>query len=235
MKFNTVLAAVGLLGSIAAPAWAENTILYLDSYCKAEGMDAARCSCAREQFLTATNALEPTEIEVMAFLVGQGGLDPVQIMEAIQSFDQTRIPDLMMQLLPITMLIDETCAAPPPQEDVIVDDRSLPVRDRFIAICERDMEFAGVCDCMAGSMETSLDPLLFELLVDIKAAEAAGDDNAFETIASERGLTVQEAEEALALYSTSIVGMVGPIMACVPDELRQMKQGGFSGMIPALQ
>jgi hypothetical protein len=228
MKQLKHLFLIGMFGTLATAASAETVTDYIDGYCSSEGLDAAQCACVQTEFQARTNDLDPADAEAIALFVGQPGLAPQVMMTAMQSLDQTRLPALMMSIDPIMSEVAAACTGP--ATPTFVDDRSLPTRDRYIATCEIDIDFPGVCDCMADAIAQNLEPLMFDLVTDIRAAEAAGEEDAFETVANERGLSVQEAEDALAIYSGSLVSSIGPMMACAPDEIKQMMQGGQAGM-----
>ena len=219
---------IGISGTFSAAANAETGTEYIDGYCSSEGLDVAQCACVQTEYQAGTSDLDPADAEAIALFVGQPGLTPQVKMTAMQSLAQSRLPALMMSIDPIMSEVEAACAGP--AAPTFVDDRSLPTRDRYIATCEIDIDFPGVCDCMADAMAQNLEPLMFDLVADIRAAEAAGEEDAFEKVANERGLTAEEAEDALAVYSGSLVSSIGPMMACAPDEIKQMMQGGQAGM-----
>jgi hypothetical protein len=232
MKRLKHLFLIGMFGTLAAAANAETVTDYIDGYCSSESLDAAQCACVQTEFLAGTSDLDPADAEAIALFVGQPGLAPQVMMTAMQSLDQTRLPTLMMSIDPVMSKVEAACAGP--AVPTFVDDPSLPTRDRYIATCAIDVDHPGVCDCMADALEQNLEPLVFDLVTDIRAVEAAGGEDAFETVANERGLTVQEAEDALAVYSGSLMSSMGPMMACAPAEVMQMMQGGqaaMSGMV----
>ena len=230
MRFKDMIVAIGFVLAFGQPALADKIEEYVEAYCASEGMDGGQCACAKGTFADGTSDLDEGQSIAMAFFLGQPGLTPQQAQEGVLSIDQSQLPTAMMALSPLLDEITSNCSGP--METDFVDDPSLSPRERYVAICEMDIDLPEVCDCVAGSMEDRLDPLVFELLVDVKAEEAAGNENAFETIAEERGLSSEEAEEVLSLYSASLMSTVGIVMACVPAEMQQMIQGGLSG-VPA--
>ena len=232
MKRLKHLCQIVMFGTFGAAANAETVTDYIDGYCSSEGLDVAQCACVQTEFQAGTTELDPADAEAIALFVGQPGLAPQVMMTAMQSIDQTQLPTLMMSIEPVMSKVEAACASP--SVPTFVDDPSLPTRDRYIATCKIDVDYPGVCDCMADALERSLEPLVFDLVTDIRAVEAAGGEDAFETVANERGLTVQEAEDALSVYSGSLMSSMGPMMACAPGDLRQMMQGGpaaMSGMV----
>lgn len=221
----------GAFGCFATTGLAEDVETFLTGYCKAEELDDAQCDCVQTTFAEQTAKMAPDETLAAAFFMGQAGLTPQQMMTALQSIDQTQLQTVLFKLDPVFTAVEETCAKPAEAAVAGLDLSGTP-RERMIALCEQGMEFPNVCDCMADQMLEKMGPQVFEFLVDIRTAEAMGAEDGFAKAAEDRGLTKEEAEQALQQMSGPIMSSAGAIMSCMPEEMQQMMNGGFQGMMP---
>lgn len=134
-----------------------------------------------------------------------------------------------------TMDLGDSCSQAAPGEDAAPTRMAGSARERMIALCTADGADARTCNCVVDRMEGALPPDDFELIVDIREAEARGADDPLAEVAAERGLTADEAEEALANNPAIIEGsmMMGQsMMQCMggmpalPQGIPGMPRGG---------
>ena len=67
----------------------------------------------------------------------------------------------------------------------------------MIALCTADGAEMSTCTCAVDRMEAQFPPADFELIVDIREADARGEEDPLAAVAAERGLSADEARDAL--------------------------------------
>jgi hypothetical protein len=127
---------------------------------------------------------------------------------------------LLFNFAPAAERCDDAAEAAARKREAAAAGAALPEGDdpraRFIRQCAADDGNAGICGCIADRMLEKMGPLEFELMVDMQAARGRGED-ALASLARERGMTVDEAREALAMMSGRIAGVMMSIdpMSCM--------------------
>ncbi len=208
-----ILGSALMLPALAQAQQPPETPDLVDGYCRAEALDAARCACVQDAFAEETAGSDPELARAMAFFLGQPGLTPNQMLAAVQSLDQTLFPTATMQAVSLDLL-----AACPTAEEVTAatDLAALSLRDRYVVTCsEGDEVLQAPCSCAADQLQANLDPLEFELIVDIQVAEYNGAEDGFAAVAEARGLTRDEAEDALAASGPSMMAATSAMMGCM--------------------
>jgi len=186
--------------------------------CADEGNSEGYCGCYMKEFETRVVDQAPNGNAALswALLQGNSAMTNMDYMTTIQSIPPADQKAAAMMLMDTSDLgetcpkMDETAAEPEPLGETPAE--------RMMAICIEDNEDEALCRCMVDNMESKFPPDDFELIVDIREAEFRGSEDAFATVAEDRGLTRQEAETALK-NNPAIMGgtmaMAGSMMQCM--------------------
>ncbi|MEL6413666.1 MAG: hypothetical protein AAFQ15_01845 [Pseudomonadota bacterium] len=189
--------------------------------CSKNGNSDAYCACYMRDFESRVVSQAANGNVTLAWALMQGDsamtqMDYVATMQSLPREDHQAAGMMLMN----TADIGETCSqgmtevAPEPMQGT--------PSERMTAICTEQNENAEMCQCMTTQMQDRLSPDDFELIVDIREAEFQGADDPLAKVAEDRGLTSEEAEEALAMNRSMMSGVMGmDMMACL---------GGMGGM-----
>ena len=142
---------------------------------------------------------------------GMTGSEQVTLMQSIPQADNQSAAMMFME----TMDMGESCSQGPAAAAPKLEGTP---RERMMTVCIAENEDEALCDCMVSKMEAQFNPDDFELMVDIREAEHRGAEDAFAEVAAERGLSREEAEQAL-MNNPAIIGasmsMGASMMQCM--------------------
>jgi hypothetical protein len=138
------------------------------------------------------------------------------MMQSIQTMESNAVQEaavLVTMAKPALEVCEERVAAAPDHGEMPQGDDP---RSRFIRQCAADNDRPDICACIVDKALEKLSVHELELMADMRAAEARGEDPV-EAIAEERGLTDEEAKEGLAAMTGRIAGAMMAIdpMTCV--------------------
>lgn len=186
----------------------------LSEDCTGNGNSDAYCACYRRDFETRVVQASPDDNTTLAFalMTGGGALSSLDYMAAVQSVPQSAHQAAAMIMMSVPNL-GETCtqgetSTPHPLQGTPAE--------RMTAICVQENDNEALCQCMTGQLEGKLSPDNFELIVDIREADAQGADDPLAKVAADRGLSKSEAEEAMAMNQSLMGGVMAmDMMACM--------------------
>lgn len=220
LRLKAVLASALLLPAPVAlaespapekPAQAEALSL-IDSQCAADGIPQEACSCHRDVFTekVIAQASRSDAVRLAAMLQATDAVDQREMMVFVQEAGAETMEEAA-QLLVGAKIALEACndqalaeieAAKAAEAAEAMPEGDDP-RTRFVRQCAAENGQVGVCECVADELLEQLDPIELELMVDLRAADARGKD-AIAALAEERGMTVEEAEQALMMMTGRI-------------------------------
>lgn len=196
----------------------------IDSQCAADGIPQEACSCHRDVFAekVIAQASHPDVVRLAAMMQAMDAVDQREMMDFVQEAGAETMEEAA-QLLVGAKIALEACddealaeieAAEAAEAAEPMPEGSDP-RTRFVRQCAAENGQVGVCECVADELLEQLDPMELELMVDLRAADARGGD-AIAALAEERGMTVDEAEQALMMMTGRISAAMMAIdpMAC---------------------
>ena len=200
----------------ATPASKDDTSAeaILISGCSADGNSESYCACYMEDYRANVAPLMPDAdtAKAWALLNYGGGLSRTAYMEAVRSIPQAaheRAGMLMMS----TMDVGSSCTQGPSAVDAPMEGSA---RERMMAVCIAENEDEALCGCMVDQMQEKLSEDDFELIVDLREAEYRGVEDPLAHIAEKRGLTRDEAEQALGMNQSMMGALMGmDMMACM--------------------
>lgn len=181
--------------------------------CSADGNSAQYCQCYMQDFEARIVSASPSENATRgwALMTAGSSLEPTVYMQMVQDLPQSDHQAgamLMMQ----TMDVGESCSQGP--VDAAAKLTGTPY-ERMVHICMADNEDEALCACTISQMQSKLSEDDFELIADIREADFNGADDPLAVVAEERGLSTAEAEEAMAMNSAMMSGVMSmDIMAC---------------------
>jgi hypothetical protein len=216
------------LPTLASDSNREKAAAILSNNCASDGNSAAYCACYMRDFDARIVSASPDDNATLAFalMTGGGSMPPMDYMSATQSLPQADHEAAAMLLMSVPDL-GGSCT----QGEVVAPEplQGTPA-DRMTAICMKDNDDAAMCQCMTGQLESKLSADDFELIVDLREADAQGAHDPLAKVAKDRGLSKAEAEEAMAMNRSLMGGMMGmDMMACMGG------MGGFPPGMPDLQ
>lgn len=219
------------LSGLSSGSNRERAAAILSNDCASNGNSDAYCACYMRDFDARIVAASPSDNATLAFalMTGGGSMPPMDYMSATQSLPQADHEAAAMLMMSVPDLGEsftqgETSAPEPLQ--------GTPA-ERMTAICIEEKENEALCQCMTGQLESKLSPDDFELIVDIREADAQGADDPLAKVAQDRGLSKAEAEEAMAMNQSLMGGMMGMnMMACMGG---MPSMPAFPGGMPDLQ
>ncbi|MEM1036731.1 MAG: hypothetical protein AAGI14_08230 [Pseudomonadota bacterium] len=185
--------------------------------CTNDGNSDQYCTCYKAEFESEVVAKAASPSITLAWAVmanGSSGMatsEQVTLMQSISQADNQAAAMMFME----TMDIGKNCTQGPA---AAAPKLTGTPRERMLKVCIAENEDEALCDCMVTKMEAQFNPDDFELMVDIREAEYRGAEDAFAEVAAERGLSVEEAEQALmnnpAIIGASM-GMGAAMMQCM--------------------
>lgn len=185
-------------------------------HCEAGGGEAAECACLRDTFEeeVVSRVSSPQAALLAAYIHTD---DQMAMMQAMQTTESEAVQEAGLAISGAQASL-EACAVdeqPADTETAALPEGDDP-RSRFIRQCAEDNQRPDICACIADKALETLSPQELELMADMRAAEARGDDP-IASIAEERGMTEEEAKEGLAATSGRISGAMMAInpMECV--------------------
>lgn len=193
------------------PAQAEALSL-IDSQCAVDGIPQEGCSCHRDVFAekVMARASGPDVVRMAAMMRAMDAVDQREMMVFAREATAETMEEAA-QLLVGAKIALEACddqaladieAAKAADTAEAMPEGSDP-RARFVRHCAAENGQVGVCECVAHELLETLNPIELELMVDLQAADARGED-AMAALAEERGMTVDEAEQALMMMTGRI-------------------------------
>ena len=200
----------------------------INAACKSEGKSDAQCACTITDFRSSVvaKAQKPDHAygwAVMRF--GDQGMAQTDFLKALQSLSPA---DQMAagQLLGTTPDIGLNCQKQKGSSDTKGPKSfSGDATQRMNKICESDGTPKAMCECTTNSMKSSMGADDFELIVDIREAEHLGYDDPMAKVAEDRGLTKDEAEQAMMMNKQLMGGMMSmDLMSCMSDMSKFMPQ-----------
>lgn len=223
---RTALAAAVIaapLGAVAeAPgAAAEPSLALVEGQCAADGIPAEACACHRDVFRAEVldRADTPAAARLAAMIHAMDSVDQGEMMTLVQQAGPGAMDEaarLLMGAIPALEACDDAARA---AQRTAEAEAALPQGDdprtRFVRQCAAENGQVGVCECVADALLESLAPMELALMVDLRAADERGDD-AMASLAEERGMTRDEAEQALMMMTGRISAAMLSIdpMAC---------------------
>ncbi|MFN3211991.1 MAG: hypothetical protein ACE37M_02690 [Henriciella sp.] len=209
-----------LNSSIASDAAAEplnKARAIVANACTSDGNSEQYCACYKAEFETKVVAKAASPRIALAWAVmasggsGMAGSEQVTLMQSIPQADNQAAAMMFVE----TMDMGENCNQGPV---AAAPKLTGTPRERMLKVCIAENEDEALCDCMVTKMQSQFTPDDFELMVDIREAEHRGAEDAFAEVAEERGLTREEAEQAL-MNNPAIIGasmsMGAAMMQCV--------------------
>lgn len=205
--FGGIVPAVG-----AAPAsLVKEARSLIDDRCAAEEISSAGCACHRDvlQERILAPAPGPHVARLAAMIVAGEAVDPMTMAKVVQNAG----PDAMQAATRLALgaqLAFEACddrareAQRRAERAVKLPEGNDP-RSRFVRQCAGQNGQVGVCECVADELLKNVSPLELAVMVDLRAARERGDE-AMRAFAEERGMTVEEAEQALMQMGGRISG-----------------------------
>ena len=188
--------------------------------CASNGNSEHYCACYMRDF--EARVVAPSSPDVaLAWAVNfgaEGGISASERMSFAQSLPQSAMQEAGM-LFAQTSDIGQACTQNP--AGATGEARRRPEgtpRERMERLCLADGADAETCSCAAGRMEAAFPAADFELIVEIREADARGEDDPLAAVAAERGLSADEAREALENNPAIIRGtmMMGQsLMQCM--------------------
>ncbi|MEO1039599.1 MAG: hypothetical protein AAFX09_08635 [Pseudomonadota bacterium] len=166
-------------------------------YCSQTGNGEAYCGCYMREF--EARVVQASSPDVALAWALNFASDGIAVSERM-TFAQTMPPAAMQQsamLFASTADLGDSCPLTAQPDDETSSRLTGSPRDRLIQICIEDGADTAMCTCAVDRMEAQFPPADFELIVDIREADARGEDDPLAAVAAERGLTAAEAEEAL--------------------------------------
>ena len=219
------------LSSLKSGSKREQATAILAKDCSDNGNSDAYCACYIRDFDARIVAASPSDNATLAFalMTGGGSMPPMDYMTSAQSIPQSDHEAAAMLRMRVSDLGDNCSqgevAAPEPMQGTPAE--------RMTAICIEENENEALCQCMTGQLESKLSPDDFELIVDIREADAQGADDPLAKVAQDRGLSKTEAEDAIAMNRSLMGGMMGMnMMACMGG---MPSMPAFPGGMPDLQ
>lgn len=201
----------------------------LSNDCKGNGNSDAYCACYMRDFETRVVSASSDANTTLAFalMTGGGAMPPMDYMSAVQSVPQSSHEAAAMMLMSIPDL-GESCTQGVTSEPIPMN--GTPA-ERMTAICVKENDNETMCQCMTGQLQDRLSPDDFELIVDIREADAQGAPDPLAKVAEDRGLTKAEAEEAMAMNQSMMGAVMGmDMMACMGG---MPSMPGFPNGMPA--
>lgn len=191
------------LAAESAPGSPEAEALALvDDRCAADDLSAEACACHRKVFREniLSRSPDPQVARLAAMIHAGDAVDQMKMLELLQSAG----PDAMQDAGALAVgaqLAFEACDDRAREAQRTADRQAaLPEgddgRSRFVRQCAGQNGQLGICECVADKLLESLDPLELAVLVDLRDARERG-DAAMQSFAEERGMTVEEAKQAL--------------------------------------
>ncbi|WP_417260522.1 hypothetical protein [Celeribacter sp.] len=184
----------------------------IDDKCAADGIPKEACSCHRDLFSdkVISKTSNPDLIRTVAMMLAMETLDQNELMAFAQETDPATMQEATHIIFGISLALErcndqadaEIKAAKAAETAATMPTGSDP-RTRFVRQCASQNGKLGLCECIADKMLEQLDPMELDVLVDLKAADAQGKD-AMAALAEERGMTVEDAEQALMMMSGRI-------------------------------
>lgn len=182
--------------------------------CTADGNSEHYCQCYMDDIERKVVSVSPSGNVTRAWVLmnAGSGMEPKAYMKMVQSVPQSdhqAAAMLMMQ----TMDVGEACSQGPASA---APQLSGTPYDRMMNICVAENEDETMCKCMVSQMKSKVSEDDFELIVDIREAQFNGADDPLAVVAEDRGLTADEAEEAMAMNMSMMSGMMSMnMMACM--------------------
>lgn len=187
------------------------------SSCSKDGNSEQYCTCFMDAFETKVVQRAPSEDVALAWtMIGTSAssLSTMQRMNLMQALEP-QVQQAAGMLFAQTMDIADGCSQGP--SPVTAGLEGSP-HQRMMQICISEHEDEALCSCMIDGMQDQFSPDDFELIVDIREAEYRGADDPLATVAEQRGLSAEEAEEALASNPAIMAGamaMASSAMQCM--------------------
>ncbi len=212
--------ATGLRAQQGGEVEAEALAL-IDAQCASDDIAAEGCACHRDVFRARVldRAENAESARLAAMIQAMDAVDQRKMMMAVQEAGPGAMDEaaqLLMAAKPELEACDDAAREAQKQAEREAD---LPQGDdpraRFVRQCARENGQVGVCECVADSLLEKLGPLELGLMADMQAAEARGEE-AIAELAEERGMTPEEAKQALMMMSGRISAAMISIdpMAC---------------------
>jgi hypothetical protein len=173
------------------------------------------CRCVMSDFEAKVVSRSPRPSVTLAWVVMHGGADIrsdtlMQMMMQAKREDQQAAAQLFMS----TMDVGDSCVKAKPETELtrLKGDAF----SRMIKVCLADVGDETICNCTTNKMRDKMTPDDFELIVDLREAEFQGASDPLAIVAKQRGLSAQQAQEAM-LMNQSLMGsvMAMDLMSCV--------------------
>ncbi|MAK61119.1 MAG: hypothetical protein CMK09_09100 [Ponticaulis sp.] len=189
--------------------------------CSAQGNSDTYCGCIASEFRTkiVPAAGTPKVASGWAFMLyGADALPDADFMNGMQSLSTSGEMESVAMFVGQAPDIESVCYEREKAAAVPASGLTGSAYERQVEMCTSDGTDEVMCECMANQMQESLGPDDFELIVDIREAEYLGHEDGFEKVAADRGLTKEEAEQAMAMNNQMISGVMSmDPMACIGD------------------
>lgn len=221
MRFS-FWAAIGLtMGAVVAqPATSQTAAEQMqditNQWCAEEGHSDEYCGCFKAEVDEKVRPIAGSDEVLLAWMAlhAGGAINPMTMAQILQKASPT---DQQAAAMIFTQVPDlgASCAVPNANFQSAESIDGSP-RERFMTVCIAENDEEELCGCMVDQMQSKLSENDFELLVDLRVAEFQGADDPLAVVADDRGLTREEAEEALSANSGLISGMMATnLMSCV--------------------
>lgn len=205
--FGAALGAVLGLPATAqqrAPADFSESAALLDRACAAQYGDADRCACQRRVFLDnmAAADADPTHAMVYVVMRSMAAIGPHEAQQRLSglSGEAMRGGTELLTAAPDPETVCEELAASQRLAAAAEASSTATPLERYVALCGADSagdaDTPATCRCVGETLRDRLDPPVFELMVDLQAAEARGED-AMTAVAAARGLSEHEMRVAM--------------------------------------
>lgn len=208
-------------------AWADTTKLLamIDNQCAADGIDQDACACHREVFRTQilARASDPEVSQLAAMLHAMETIDRQKMMQTIQNSAPAAMEEagqlIVSSAIDLEACDDEAEEAQREAEMVMVLPEGNDSRSRFVRQCAAENGKVKICECVADSLLESIGPMELGVIVDLRAADAKGNEG-MKSFAKERGMTTEDAKKALTKMAGRIAGAMMSIdpVACARAE-----------------
>jgi len=191
-----------------------NAAALIEAGCAAESNSPSYCACFVDDYAKRIAPALQTEDEQLAWAIMRFGsvLPQSEYIGLMQKIAPSAHQAAMMVNMSVPD-IGEACA-----QGVAGMEPALSgtARGRMMQVCIAENEDEALCGCLTDQMEAKLSPADFELIVDLREAEYRGIEDPLAYIAGERGLTREQAEQALAMNQSMMGGLMGmDMMACI--------------------
>jgi len=185
--------------------------------CAQDGNSDQYCACFMDAFESQVVQRASSPSVVLAWTMmgtsvsSLSTMQQMNLMQSLEPQDQQAAAMLFTQ----TMDIADGCSQGPAPAVAALEGAP---RERMMQICISENEDEALCECMVDGMEGQFSPDDFELIVDMREAEYQGAEDPLGVVASQRGLSASEAEEALANNPAIMAGtmaMASAAMQCI--------------------